>query len=89
MNGWTDYPLCESSVVSGPVLDKPGRKAPIREVELLGWDGNKYCLVKFEEGYYNFKLAYVHTEPGCRASFWDERHNIPIIEVWEVPGGNQ
>lgn len=52
---YTDYPLYHCEIV-----------APIREVELIGWDGNKYCVIQdIANGvYHSIKLGYVYTEPG-------------------------
>ena len=36
MKAWTDYPFTF-------IGDIPQKKAPIREIEVLGYDGNKYC----------------------------------------------
>lgn len=36
---YTDYPIIKFG-------DKPGRLAPMREIEILSYDGNKYCTVK-------------------------------------------
>ncbi|WP_323016414.1 hypothetical protein [Castellaniella sp.] len=36
---WTDYPF-------KTLGDKPYELAPIRHVKILGWDGNKYVLVR-------------------------------------------
>jgi len=37
---YTDYPFTELG-------DEPYKEAPIREVTLLSFDGNKYCGVEF------------------------------------------
>jgi len=37
---YTDYPFTELG-------DEPYKEAPIRQVTLLSFDGNKYCGVKF------------------------------------------
>lgn len=36
---FTDYPILELG-------DKSGKLAPMREIEILSYDGNKYCKVK-------------------------------------------
>lgn len=38
MRAWTDYPF----TVLG---DEPYKKAPIREIEVISYDGNKYCKI--------------------------------------------
>jgi hypothetical protein len=56
---WTDYPF----VALG---DTACKEAPIREVVLLSYDGDKYCkvLVKDNGMVHNFeiKIGYVYTE---------------------------
>jgi len=50
MIAYTDYPL-------------RGVQA-VKQVELLGWDGNKYCLIRYMGREYNLKLGYIYTKPG-------------------------
>lgn len=56
---WTDYPFKELG-------DTPHKEAPIREVILLSYDGDKYCkvLVKDNRMVHDFeiKIGYVYTE---------------------------
>lgn len=40
---WTGYPFVELG-------DEAGKKAPIREVEFVSYDGNKYAYVILENG---------------------------------------
>lgn len=40
--GFTDYPILEFG-------DDKFKTAPIRECEILSYDGNKYCKVKVED----------------------------------------
>ena len=57
MKAYTDYPfIC--------IGDKPNKKAPIREVEVLSYDGDKYCLVKFGRVYESIKSGYLYQKPG-------------------------
>ena len=39
MKAWTDYPF-------EYLQDEAGKKAPVREVEVLSYDGDKYCRVR-------------------------------------------
>jgi hypothetical protein len=57
---YTDYPLNKNDLVQGRVYDEPCVRAPVRQVELLGWDHNKYCLIKFEDSIFEIKLWYCH-----------------------------
>lgn len=63
MRAWTDYPFFS---------EKP---APIREVHVLGWDRDKYCLIKVEDRMKLVKRAYLYTAParleaGKRVPTW-------------------
>jgi len=88
VQAWTDYPLCKDATISGPVLDEPGKPAPIREVEVLGWDGNKYARVKFEQGTYTFKVGYLYTKSFRLTRDFDgdipsvDTKSIPVIDVY-------
>ena len=84
MQAWTDYPLCKSDTVWGPVLDEPEQEAPVREVEVLGWDGNKYARVKFEKGIYSFKVGYLYTRP-FRMTMDCDYKDIPTIDYHQLP----
>lgn len=61
MRAWTDYPIVELG-------DTPGQEAPIREVTVLGWDGNKYAEVEVEGVRTSFKAGYLYLRPGRIAS---------------------
>lgn len=57
--GWTDYPLEELG-------DTPGVEAPIRRVELLSYDQNKYMRVRVLEHdlAVEIKAGYVYAQKG-------------------------
>lgn len=57
MQAWTDYPIAELG-------DAPGREAPVRACEVLGWDGDKYALVVVAGVRASFKIGYVYDRPG-------------------------
>jgi hypothetical protein len=57
MKAWTDYPLVELG-------DTPNEEAPIRECEVLAYDGDKYCDVRVDGVVVNFKAGYLYTNPG-------------------------
>ena len=59
MRLWTDYPFHHT--------DKPGQRAPIREVELVYYDSNKYCDIRYKSGLYNFKAGYLYKEPDSNS----------------------
>jgi hypothetical protein len=58
MRLWTDYPIAELG-------DIDGQQSPVREIELLAYDGNKYARVRLiNEGIITtFKSGYIYTEP--------------------------
>ena len=57
MKVFTDYPFDN--------IDEPYKEAPIREVVIVAYDGNKYCEVKFGEVYQDVKRGYLYKTP-CR-----------------------
>lgn len=59
MKAWTDYPI--------PELGDEGNKvAPIREIEVLSYDRDKYCWVKVvgTDVVTSFKCGYIYTKAG-------------------------
>ncbi len=48
---FTDYPLFECEY---------GKAAPLREVHVIGYDGNKYCTVKYNGEEYELKAGYLY-----------------------------
>jgi len=57
VRAWTDYPIL-------PLGDESGKAAPIREVRVLGWDGNKYAAVEVEGLVVSLKRGYLYSIPG-------------------------
>ena len=89
MRAWTDYPLCKDAMVSaGPELDEPDKPAPVREVEVLGWDNNKYARVSFGDGIYVFKVGYLYTKPFRLTCCFEGdvfEGDIPNIDTKQLP----
>lgn len=56
MKYYTDYPFKELG-------DIPFTEAPIREIEIITYDGDKYCCIKVENVITNLKLGYIYLEP--------------------------
>lgn len=52
---WTDYPL---------LPDEAGKRAPIRRVRALGWDGNRYALIRWGGRIWELKAGYLYSKPG-------------------------
>ncbi len=59
ITGWTDYPF-------EALGDKPGEIAPIRQVNVLSYDGNKYVKVSFKDSgdVETFKAGYLYGQRG-------------------------
>ena len=62
MKCWTDYPFTQLG-------DMPGKIAPVREVEALEFDGDKYLLIGVfcDDGEYftaEIKAGYVYQQEG-------------------------
>ena len=54
---FTDYPFTELG-------DEPGIEAPIRECELIAYDGNKYCMIKIHDRILEVKAGYLYNKSG-------------------------
>ena len=56
---WTDYPFVELG-------DEPFKKAPIRHVNVLSFDGDRYVKVSFENcgDVLEVKACYLYQKPG-------------------------
>lgn len=57
MKAWTDYPIVELG-------DKEGQPAPVRECNVLSWDGDKYCDVEVAGVKTFYKAAYIYQREG-------------------------
>ena len=57
VKAFTDYPF-------EWLGDEVYKKAPVREIEIIGYDGNKYCRVKVEDGEDEVKSGYVYHTAG-------------------------
>ena len=57
MKGWTDYPF-------DALGDEAGKEAPIRECEVIAFDGDKYVTVIVEGHKASIKWSYVYQRPG-------------------------
>jgi hypothetical protein len=70
---FTDYPLVELG-------DIPNQLAPIRQVEMVSYDANKYVAVRYFESVIQIKAGYLYKEPG--------RHGeVPNIDPTILPLG--
>ena len=57
MKAWTDYPILDLG-------DKSGQEAPIRRVEILSYDRDKYCRIRVEGIIDLVKRGYLYRNPG-------------------------
>lgn len=55
---WTDYPFIELG-------DEPGKEAPVRRIELISYDGDKYVRVRLPDGQESeIKAGYCYKQEG-------------------------
>jgi len=77
ITAWTDYPITELG-------DTPGQEAPIRQVFVVSWDGNKYASIIIpQEGrrypiIKEIKVGYLYTQPGRQGE-------VPAINTSSIP----
>ena len=59
INAWTDYPFAALG-------DEEGKKAPVRKIEVLSYDRNKYCTVRVVDTdvFYSIKAGYIYSKEG-------------------------
>lgn len=57
MKAWTDYPFTFLG-------DTAGKKAPVREIDVLSYDGDKYCRIRVCGGEIEMKSGYIYQENG-------------------------
>ena len=57
MKAWTDYPFTWLG-------DEPGKEAPVREIEVVSYDDDKYCRIKVCGGEDEIKSGYIYQREG-------------------------
>ena len=57
MKAWTDYPFTQ-------LQDEAGKNAPVREIEVLSYDGDKYCRVRVCGHEDEIKAGYIYQREG-------------------------
>ena len=57
MKAWTDYPFPQLG-------DIEGEEAPVREIEVLSFDDDKYCQIKVGGAFDEIKAGYIYQKPG-------------------------
>jgi hypothetical protein len=82
MKFWTDYPIEKLG-------DHAFEDAPIREVKIISYDGNKYCKCKISGVIEEIKSGYIYTKPGryaevpCITDDQLDMFDITLIESLE------
>jgi len=80
LKAWTDYPIIELG-------DTPYVRAPIREVEILYYDGDKYCRVLVDGVEKEIKAGYLYRGPGrCDEAPYPEP--VTRIQLHKIRKGN-
>ena len=67
---YTDYPF----IALG---DKPNKIAPIRELKLLSYDGDKYCKIEIGGKTFEIKAGYIY------------KKKLNTLEIMEVVANGQ
>ena len=62
MKAWTDYPFTQLG-------DTAGKIAPVREIEVVEYDDDKYCVIRIygkDDSYVTseIKAGYIYQQPG-------------------------
>ena len=57
MKAWTDYPFIWLG-------DIPHQEAPIREIKVLSYDGDKYCRIVVNDNEDEIKSGYIYQNKG-------------------------
>ena len=74
MKAYTDYPF--------DVLgDKLWQKAPIREVSVIAYDGDKYCAVCIENHIIWIKACYIYESYGR----FEEVPQVSVLKYKDLP----
>lgn len=83
MKAFTDYPIIELG-------DTAIEIAPIREVEILSYDGNKYCLIFVQGVLTEVKGGYLYHESGrvgeTPCLMHDELEKLPLTKDMTLLG---
>lgn len=57
MKAWTDYPFTQLG-------DEDGKEAPVREIEVLSYDDDKYCRISVCGCEDEIKAGYIYQREG-------------------------
>lgn len=80
---WTDYPFTELG-------DESGKPAPIRHVNIISYDGNKYCKVSFENNgsVLEVKAGYLYSRPERMTAEYTPRQ-VNIRKIMRMGDGKR
>jgi hypothetical protein len=75
MKAYTDYPFIELG-------DTEGQRAPVREIKVLSYDGDKYCRVLVDRVDAEIKAGYIYQREGRYGSV----PNVTRSQLWDLRG---
>lgn len=79
MRAYTDYPILALGDISG-------EEAPIREVKILYYDGDKRCKVIVQGVEEEIKTGYLYTKPVCSEEAWEQKLIVDTQYIKNVKG---
>jgi len=78
MKAYTDYPFIELGDIAGKV-------APVREVEVLTYDRDKYALVLFDNVYQSIKAGYLYKTNNVSTIRSRKAPNVNRFDLYSLP----
>lgn len=69
MKAYTDYPM---SLANGHVIN-----SEVVQVEVLSYDRNKYCWVKWKDEFHEIKSGYLFLDPELSNRSWKWLYTLP------------
>lgn len=69
MKAYTDYPM---SLANGHVIN-----SEVVQVEVLSYDRNKYCWVKWKGDFHHIKSGYLFLDPELKGKSWKWLYDLP------------
>lgn len=101
---YTDYPLTEEEntlvdnyndycmkLSDDELSNVENLNLPLKKVEVISYDRNKYCYIVYKNNLYSVKSGYLYNKKKRKIHLWDdiftyetigkERNNIPYLEV--------
>jgi hypothetical protein len=78
MKAYTDYPMLFRDGLIGGCI-------PIRRVEVLSYDGNKYCMVKYRGKTHSIKVAYLYKTKRRFEYDKETGYSVEHIDLSKLP----